>query len=87
MPSFMNWYIDVEDGSGNSLFTLELPSIPVQGDFFEFTPLEGATVKYRVDDTNIKVAEVETVDTSVENPENPLIGYAARVTLEVSVVS
>ncbi|KKM60413.1 hypothetical protein LCGC14_1542140 [marine sediment metagenome] len=83
----MNWFIDVMSGTtGDLLFTLELPSIPESGSFLTYTPLTGPVVKYRVDDVNIKVSEAQMIDPAPVDPEAPSIGYAARITVEVSVV-
>ena len=85
--SYMNWFIDVVLGTtGDLLFTLELPSIPEAGSFFTYTPLSGPDVKYLVNDVDIKVSENQTTDPSPVDPEPPSIGYAARITIEVSVV-
>ncbi len=86
IQSYMNRYIDVILGTtGELLFTLELASIPESGSTFTYTPLSGPDIKYRVDDTDIKVTKIQTDDPG-PIPEPPSIGHAARITIEVSVV-
>jgi len=83
----MNWFFDVAlESSGAHLFTIELPSIPVEGFFIPYTPLSGPTVIYKVEKVNILVSEVSIVDPAPENPDPSSIAYAARAQLLVSVV-
>lgn len=87
VQSYMNWFIDVVlEGSGDSLFTIELPSIPAKDSFFDYTPLSGPPVTYKVEREGIQVEEVSIIDPAPENPDPVSIAYAARVQLIVSIV-
>ncbi|KKL46753.1 hypothetical protein LCGC14_2342390 [marine sediment metagenome] len=86
IQSYMNRFIDVILGTtGALLFTVEMQAIPESGSIFTYTPLSGPDVKYRVDDIDIKVTKVQTDDPG-PIPDPPSIGFAARITVEVSVV-
>ena len=83
----MNWYIDVVlQSTGDSLFTIELPSIPGEGFFITYTPLSGPVVLYKVEKSEILVSEVLSIDPAPINPAPPSTNYAARVQLSVSVL-
>ncbi len=85
--SYMNWFIDVLlEGTTEVIFALELPSIPVLGNFFTYVPIVGVSTVYKVEKVNIGVEEIEDTDPAPVDPEAPSIGYAARVQLEVSIV-
>ena len=85
--SYMNWFIDVVlEGTGDSLFTLELPSIPAKNSFLDYTPLSGPMVTYKVEREGVQVKEVSIIDPAPENPDPTSIAYSSRVQLIVSVV-
>ncbi len=67
------------------LFTLELSSVPVQGEFVTEVPLSGPTVEYSVQDVII----VATQKTAVEQPPVPPhgdTGWSPRIRVEIQVV-
>ncbi len=83
----MNWFIDVLlEGTTEIIFTLELPAIPVTGNFFTYVPIVGVSTVYKVEKVDIRVEEIEDIDPSSVDPEAPSIGYAARTQIMVSIV-
>ncbi len=70
--------------SGDFLFTIELTSIPQEGNFFEFTPDGQTLVTYKVEKVTVVVNEV------FHNPSPPSSlgtqGFTQQVKINVSVV-